>query len=138
MLLSGRAVVWFIGGECWLLPFVVGEKRVDAFGPVPVRGSGGPVECCLPLVPGHVTDPFGCCPFGHAGGAVVRFGRVAERLGAGSQHFGGGSVCLGGVALGRCQPLAGGNGPSGYGSGFLSRSAFSRARTASSRASISC
>jgi hypothetical protein len=41
----------------------------------------------------------------------VRLGRVAERLGAGSQHLRGGSVRLNRMPLGGFQPLAGGSGP---------------------------
>jgi hypothetical protein len=47
----------------------------------------------------------------HAGGAIVRLGRVAERLHASGHHLYGGSMRLNRMALGCCQPLAGGGGP---------------------------
>jgi hypothetical protein len=109
MLLSGRAVAWLIGDGSRPGPFMVGEKRLDTFGPVPVRDGSGPVECCLPLVSGHVADSFRCCPLVHAGGTLVRLGRMAERLHAGGQHFCCGSVRLSSMALSHCQPLAGGD-----------------------------
>jgi hypothetical protein len=36
---------------------MAGEKGLDAFCSLPVRGGSGPVERCLALVPGHVADP---------------------------------------------------------------------------------
>ena len=89
---------------------MAGEKRLDTFGALPVRGSSA-VERCLPLVPVHVADPSRCCSLVHAGGTFVRLGRVAERLRAGGQHSCGGSVRLGRVALSRCHPLPGRGGP---------------------------
>ena len=84
---------------------------MDTFGSLVIRDGSGPVEFCLPLVPVHVADPCRRCPLVHAGGTLMRLGRMAERLSAGGQHFCGGSVRLRGVALGRCHPLAGGTGP---------------------------
>jgi hypothetical protein len=81
---------------------MIGEKRLGTFGSLPVRGGSGPVEPCLPLVPGHVADPGRCRPRMHVGGTLVRLGRMAERLRAGGQHLYGGSVRLGRVALSRC------------------------------------
>jgi hypothetical protein len=43
-----------------------------------------------------------------AGSTLVSLGRVAERLHAGGQHLRGGGMRLGGMALGRFQPLLGG------------------------------
>jgi len=91
--------------------FMLGDKRLGAFGSLPVRGGSCPVERRLPLVPVHVANPMRCCSVVQAGGTFVRLGRMAERLRAGGQHLCGGSVRLCGVALGRCQPLAGGGGP---------------------------
>ena len=85
----------------------LGDKRLGAFGPLPVRGGRGAVEYCLPLVPAHIADPCRCRSLVHAGDTLVRLGRPAERLRAGGQHLYGGSVRLGRVALGRFQPLTG-------------------------------
>lgn len=90
---------------------MVGEKRLDTFGPLPVRDGGGPVERRLPLVPGRVADPFRRCPVVHVGGTIVRLGRVPESLRAGGQHLRGGNVRLGRISLGRGQPLPGSGGP---------------------------
>jgi len=90
---------------------LVGEKRLDTFGTLPVRGGGSAMERSLPFVPVHVADPSGCCSLVHAGGTLVRLGRVAERFRAGGQHSCGGSVRLGRVAFGRCHPLPGRGGP---------------------------
>ena len=57
MLLSGYALAWLIGDSSRPRPFRLGKKRLGTFGSLPVRGSSGPVECCLPLVPAHVADP---------------------------------------------------------------------------------
>jgi len=89
---------------------MVGDKRLGTFGALPVRGGSGPVECCLPLVPAHVANPIRCCPVVQAGGALVRIGRMAERLRTGGQHLCGGSMRLHRIALGRCRPLAAGGG----------------------------
>ena len=69
---------------------LVGEKRLDTFGTLPVRGGGSAMERSLPFVPVHVADPSGCCSLVHAGGTLVRLGRVA---------------------FGRCHPLPGRGGP---------------------------
>jgi hypothetical protein len=90
---------------------MVGDKPLGSFGTPPVRGRSGPVKRRLPLVPAHVTNPFRCCPVVQAGGTIVRLGRMAERLRTGGQHLCGGSVRLYRVALGRCHPLTGGDGP---------------------------
>jgi hypothetical protein len=90
---------------------MVEDERPGTFGSLPVRGGSGPVERCLPLVPLHVANPIRCCSVVQAGGTFMRLGRVAERLRAGGQHFCGGSVGLHRVALGCCEPLAGGGGP---------------------------
>jgi len=47
---------------------MAGDEQLDPFGAPPVRGGGGPVECCLPLVPDHVADPRRCCSLVHARG----------------------------------------------------------------------
>jgi len=47
----------------------------------------------------------------HAGGTLVRLGRLAERLRAGGEHLGSGCVRLGRMALGRFHSLAGSGGP---------------------------
>ena len=90
---------------------MVGDQRLGAFGPPPVRGGSGPVKCCLPFVPAHVANPNRCCPVMQSGGTIVRLGRMAERLRAGGQHLCGRSLRLYRVALGSCQPLTGGGGP---------------------------
>jgi hypothetical protein len=71
------------------------------------------VQRGLLLVLVHVADPFRCCPLVHAGGSLVRLGRVAERLYCGSQHFCGGSLRLGRMVPGRFHPLADGPVPDG-------------------------
>ena len=137
MLLWGRAVTWLIGGRRKPGQVKLGQKRLGAFGSLPVRDGGSPVERCLPLVPEHVADPCRCCPFVHADDTLVRLGRPAERLRAGGQHFHGSSVRLGRVAPGRFQPLPGGGGPALDSVPVSFPELFSRARTASSRVSIS-
>src|SRR5262249_41216331 len=115
-------------------PFTLGEKRLDTFGSLVIRDGSGPVEFCLPLVPAHVADPCRRCPVVHAGRTLTRLGRMAERLSAGGQPFCGGRVRRRWAAATRslgvlAQRL--------LGSRSLSLSVLSRARTASSRASIS-
>ena len=107
MLLWGRAVAWLVGDRRKPGPVKLEQKRLGTFGSLPVRGGSSPVECCLPLVPGHVADPGRCCPLVHADDTLVRLGRPAERLHTGGQHLDGSSARLGRVAAGRCQPLAG-------------------------------
>jgi hypothetical protein len=46
-----------------------------------------------------------------AGRTLVSLGRMTERLHTGGQHLCGGSVRLGGMPLGRFQPLLGGGAP---------------------------
>jgi hypothetical protein len=47
----------------------------------------------------------------HAGGSLVRLGRMAERLHRGGQHLYSGSVRLGRMVPGRFRPLAAGPAP---------------------------
>src|SRR5262249_61803232 len=56
MLLSGRAVTWLIGDRRKPGQVKLGQKRLGAFGSLPVRDGGSPVERCLPLVPEHIAD----------------------------------------------------------------------------------
>lgn len=68
------------------------------------------MQCCLPLVLAHVADPGRCRLVMDAGDTLVRLGGPAERRHAGGEHVDGSSLRLGRVALGRFQPLAGGDG----------------------------
>jgi len=111
MLLSGHVVAWLIADSSGPRPFMVAEKQLGTFGSLAVCGGSSPVQCCLPLVPAHVADPGRCCLVVQAGDTLVRLSRTTERLHAGGQHLRGGSMRLSRVALGRCQPLAGGGGP---------------------------
>jgi hypothetical protein len=113
VLLSGLTVAWFTGGSSRPGVSRAGQNRLGPFGSLPVRGSGGPVVGCVPLVQSHIADPGRCCPLVHAGDTLVCLGRPAERLGAGGLDLHGGSLRLGRVAPGRFQPLAGGGGVAG-------------------------
>ena len=94
---------------------MVGEKGEGTFGSLPVRGGSGLVDCCLPLVTADVAAPCRSCSLVHAGGTVMRLGRIAERFRAGGQHFCGGNVRLDRMAPGRFHPLARGGGPAPHG-----------------------
>jgi hypothetical protein len=88
--------------------FRVGQQRLGTFGSLPVCGGSSPVQRCSLLVHVHVANPFRGRPLVHAGGSLVRPGRMAERLHRGGQHLYGGSVRLGRMVPGRFHPLPAG------------------------------
>ena len=81
---------------------------MGAFGSQPVLGGGRPLKGCLPLMLTRVADPRHRRLLVQAGGTLVSLGRMTERLHTGGQHLNRGGVRLGGMTLGRFQPLAGG------------------------------
>ena len=69
------------------------------------------MQRCSLLVLVQIADPLRPCPLVHAGGSLVRLGRMAERLHRGGQDLYGGSMRLGRVVPGRFHPLADGPAP---------------------------
>lgn len=106
--LKGHAVAWLIGGGGGPCLLGLGQQRLGTFGSLPVCGGSSPVQRCSLLMHVHIADPFRGCPLVHAGGSLVRPGRMAERLHRGGQHLYGGSVRLGRMVPGRFHPLAAG------------------------------